>query len=249
MRMSASLIALLSVAACSSSSTDRTVTEVAGDEGGVVINGETLDAEGLRELVEAGGTEDPASVAFAASLSDFEIEATTLDILSINNTAFEGFPVVGSADYAGFVRINAGPTANLGAEIDLAANFETGDITGEQTSAFFGTGPDGLEEYEGEVEIFNGRVGARGIANNARIDIEGTISNDVNTVVVDAAIVGKFIGTPIVGLRGEVNAGDQIVSVPSTDPEVPSETRDALTLTLNGEAVTDGSAGFVAFND
>jgi hypothetical protein len=238
MRISCSLVALLAAAACSSTTTTREVIEVS-ETPGVIINGETLDEQGLRDLIDDGGStagdELPTSAtpsdAFAANLATFETDASAVNFATINNSRFVAIPTTGSADYAGFLRVNAGPTANLAAQVDLTANFATGVISGEQTSPFFGATTSGLDEYEGDVDITYGRVGAKGVANNARVDFAGTIQNDVNTIVVDAEIVGKFRGTPIEGIAGSATVGDD------------------LSLTLNGTSVTGGTAAFAVINN
>jgi hypothetical protein len=236
MRVSCSLFALLAATACSTSTTTREIVKVT-DTPGVIINGETLDEQGLRDLIADGDTTEedaPAATptdAFTAALAAFEAETRAINFEDINNSRFTAIPETASADFAGFVRVNAGPTANLAAQIELTADFETGKITGEQTSAFFGATSTGFEAYEGEVDVTYGRVGARGIPNNARIDIAGTIKNDLNSVVVDGEILGKFRGTPIVGMAGSATVGD------------------ALSLTLNGTSVSGGTASFVVAND
>lgn len=207
MRSSISLIALLTVAACSSSSSTQSASDVAG------VAEVQLPAE---------------VIAFNTAVADFEADALAVGLTDAetSNTRFDAIPTAGTADFAGFVNVNAGPTANLSAQIGLTADFATTEITGEQTSPFFAETDGVLEEYEGEIAVTFGRVGARGIPNNARIDIAGTINNDTNTVVVDGEILGKFIATPIVGAVGEATVGD------------------SLSITLNDEAVVDGSAGF-----
>jgi len=149
-------------------------------------------------------------------------------------------PTTGEADFAGFLQVDAGPTANLSAELELTADFgENGRITGDITSPFFAAGPNGLVEFEDDVEIVFGIPRARGIGNGARIDVEGTINNEAETIVVDvdAIIEGKFIGTPIVGATGTVNPGDTF--------GLGSNAVNALDLTLNDVNVVDGSVGFL----
>ena len=252
MRTTLSLVALLAAAACSSGST-TSATDVAGEEAmGQVLSG-AAELEAL--VAAAGGTNADDAAAFATAVTAFEAEATDLNFAEINNSRFDAIPApsedaaapAGSADFSGFVNVNAGPTANLAAQIALEADFQSQRITGEQTSAFFGAGADGLEAYDGEIAITNGRVGAMGVANNARIDIAGTLTNGTNTVVVDADIIGKFLGTPVAGARGIVTDETQIV-VPSDDADAPV-TAPALSLQLNGEDVVGGSAGFLVTAD
>lgn len=238
MRTSISLLALLAVSACAAASS-TTSSDVADDVASV--EEEAINATGLAALLDVTNSGENAA-AFATALTAFEEEAMELELDIINNSRFDALPVVGSSDYAGFVRVNAGPTADLGAQIDLTANFaENGQIAGDITSPFFAATEDGLVEYEDDVAVVFGATRSRGQGNTARVDLEGTISNETNTVVVDAIIEGRFIGTPIVGARGEVNVGDQFGS---GDNAV-----DALSLTLNGEAVGAGSVGFVVLND
>lgn len=231
MRTTVSVLALLTFAACSSSSS--TGSGVASDVDTAVEN-----APVLRAFIDADGSASEAATDFAAALAAFDEEATELGLGDINNSRFTALPETGTAEYTGFLNVNAGPTANLGAELSLTADFApNGRITGETTSPFFGIGADGLEEYEDDIVIDFGVPRARGIGNGARVDVAGTISNDTNTVVVDAIIEGKFIGTPIVGARGTVNAGD---TFGNGDSAV-----NALDLTLNAGNVTDGSVSFI----
>lgn len=220
MRTSFSLLSLLAIAACSSSGGTQTATGVAGEAG----------------------------LAFSSAVTDFDAEATNVGLATASNTRFDAIPTTGTANFAGFLNVNAGPEADLTAQLELVADFATTEISGNQVGSFFAVTDDGLEEYTGVVDVTFGRTGARGIANNARIDIAGTITNDVNTVAVDGEILGKFIGTPIIGAEGIVNTGDQVANPAFVSGDVSAdaapETIDALNLTLNGEAVTDGSAGF-----
>lgn len=233
MRTSASLLALLAVAACSSSSS--TGSGVAAVAAPVAVD----NVPALRALIDADGSTTTETTSFAAALAAFETSADDAGLADISNARFDAMPTRGTAEYTGFVQVDAGPTADLAAELELTADFaENGKITGDVTSPFFGVGPNNLlVAYEDDVEVVFGATRARGIGNGARVDIEGSITDGTDTIVVDAIIEGSFIGTPIVGARGIVNPGD---TFGNGDNAV-----NALTLTLNEEAVTDGSVGFV----
>lgn len=224
MRRVIPFIALLAIAACSSSSNDTS-------DGGVAGGGGTGGGGGggnTDPIIELDPNATPAE-AFDVNTRNFNRAVRIEGLDDSNNSRFTAIPSRSSAEFAGFIGIDAGRTANVSAQYDLTANFGTGNITGEQTSAFFGTNAAGdLEEYDGKVEIFYGRVGARGIDNNARIDIRGELENGTNTIGVDGEILGKFRGTPIIGMTGTARAG-----------------RD-MSIMLNDRAVTNGSASFEA---
>ena len=230
MRTSVSFLALLAIAACSSS--NSTGAGVASDVAGTVDN-----VPALRALIEADASGSDATTDFAAALADFETSATEVGLADIRNSRFDALPTTGTADYAGFVQVDAGPTANVTAELGLTADFaENGQITGDITSPFFGAGPDGLVEFQDDVEVVFGATRARGVGNGARVDIAGTISNETDTIAVDAIIEGRFIGTPIVGAKGTVNVGDAFGT--------GANAVNALDLTLNDITVPDGSVSF-----
>lgn len=239
MRTTISFLALLTFAACSSSG--PSTSGVAGASGATEDSVPTL-----RALIDSEIGSSAEAASFASALTSFEADAATAGLAVRNNTDFEFIPPSGQADFVGFVQVNAGPTANLAAELEITADFgPLGRVTGDITSPFFAAGENGLEEYNDDVNIVFGATRARGVANNIRLDISGTIDNGVgdaaatNTVVVDAIIDGKFIGSPIIGAAGQVSTGDTVAgNAANRGPAIS-------TLTLNGTAVESGSAGFL----
>lgn len=237
MRTSLSVIALITLAACSGgpSSGDGTagVGDNRGGDSGLVFDG----------IAAASAGADTASQAFAARVDAFQADVASVDdrpLADYSFTAFTGIPDTGSATYSGLINVNAGPSADLTAGLDIVANFGNSRLTATQTSGFFANDGGTLVPYAGTLSYSNGTIGARGTPNNARLDIAGTLSGDGNTVTVDGEILGKLVGTPVVGISANTTVAD---AAALSNPD------RAMSITLNGSAVTDGSAGFVVIDN
>ena len=239
MRTSLSILALLAVAACSGGGSSGGGT---AGVGGTPANGDSdLTFTGIASA--AATASDADAVAFASALDTFQADVADIDgrpLDDFNFTMFTEVPTTGTASYSGFINEHADATANLSAGLDLDVNFATTDVTADQTSDFFADDDGTLVAYDGALSFENGKVGARGVDNSARLDIAGTLIGDSNTVVVDGEIFGKLVGTPIVGISANTTVAE---AAAQTNPD------RAMNITLNGDAVTDGSAGFVVIDD
>lgn len=239
MRRSLSILAMLAVAACSGGGTSGGGTAGAGDG---AANGDS----GLTFSDIAGASAaaaDTEATAFAAALDAFEADVLDVDgrpLDDYNFTAFVSVPTAGAATYTGFMNVNAGPTADLSAGLTLGVNFANDSITADQTTDFFADSNGTLVAYDGTLAFSNGKIGARGVDNSARLDIAGTLTGDGNTVVVDGEIFGKLVGTPIVGISANTTVAEAAAR---------SNADRAMNISLNGTAVTDGSAGFVVIDE
>lgn len=241
MRISLSILALLAAAACSSSSSTGGGTAGEGD-GGTLANGDSgLTFADLAAATATAGNVD--AIAFAAAVDNLVADVADVDgrpLDDYNFTAFVSVPDTGTATYSGLINVNAGPTANLSAGLSLDADFAAASLTAEQTTAFYGINAGTLEAYTGDLAFSNGVIGARGVENAARLDIAGTLTGGANVVTVDGEIFGRLVGTPIVGISANTTVEE---AAARTNPD------RALDITLNGTAVTEGSAGFVVVDD
>lgn len=237
MRSLVSVLALFVAAACSGGSSSDGGTAGAG--------GSAPGDSGLRFDAIAAATPgtDMASQGFAATVDAFQADVAAVDdrpLADYNFTAFSGIPSSSSASYSGLINVNAGATANLAAGLDIVANFGNETLTATQTSAFYANSGGTLVPYAGTLAYSNGTIGARGTPNNVRLDIAGSLTGAGNTVVVDGEILGKLVGTPIVGISANTSVAE---AAALSNPD------RAMSITLNGTAVPDGSAGFVVIDD
>lgn len=253
MRIGLSILALLAVAACSSNSSTGGGT--AGVDESAPGNGDSgLTFESV--AAAAATASDADAVAFAQVVDVFQTDVGDVNGRSLDDysfTAFTSVPTSGTASYSGLINVNAGAAANLSAGLDLDADFGAGTLTADQTTDFYANAGGTLQAYDGELTFSNGAVGlrgtdddgndilgARGVANAARLDIAGTLTGGGNTVVVDGEIFGKLVGTPVVGISANTTVAE---AAARSNPD------RAMNITLNGTAVTDGSAGFVVIDD
>ncbi len=241
MRIALSVVALLAVAACSGGASSGGGTAGAGGAGTQPNGDSDLVFDGI--AAAAATASDAQAVAFAATLDDFQADVADVDgrpLDDYNFTAFVGVPETGTANYSGLININAGPTADLTAGLGIVANFANETMFATQTTDFYADDAGTLQEYDGSLTFDTGRINARGVPNSARLDIAGTLTGGGNTVVVDGEIFGALVGTPVVG-----------ISANTTVAEAAARTNAdrAMNITLNGTAVTDGSAGFVVIDD
>ncbi len=239
MRTSRSILVLLAVAACSGGGSSGGGTAGTGD---AVTNGDS----GLTFDQLASASADPANadaVSFAASLAAFQDDVQDINgrpLEDYNFTAFVEVPQSGAASYSGFINVNAGASANLSAGLDIDVDFATEDLTADQTSDFHANKNGNLVAYSGVLSFENGKINARGVPNSARLDITGTLTGDGNVVIVNGEIFGKLVGTPIVGISANTSVAE---AAATSNPE------RTMNITLNGDAVTDGAAGFVVIDD
>ena len=241
MRITFSIIALLAAAACSGSGSTGGGTAGEGQQGNIANGDSDLTFTALATATAPTG--DANAIAFAA-----EVDSLVADVADVagkplddyNFTAFVSVPTTGTASYSGLINVNAGPTANLSAGLTLDADFAAKSLTADQTTDFYANTGGTLEAYAGELAFSNGIIGARGVDNAARLDIAGTLTGASNTVIVDGEIFGKLVGTPIVGISANTTVAEAAARAAADR---------AMNITLNGTAVTDGSAGFVVIDD
>lgn len=239
MRTSLSILAMLAVAACSGGGASGGGTAGSGSSN---TNGDS----GLTFTDIAGASataSDADAVSFAAALDSFEADVQDVDgrpLDDYNFTAFVSVPNTGTATYSGFLNVNAGATANLSAGLEMGVNFATEEIIADQTTDFYANSNGTLVGYDGALAFSNGKINARGVENSARLDIAGTLTGDGNTVVVDGEIFGRLVGTPIVGISANTTVAE---AAALSNPD------RAMNISLNGTAVSDGSAGFVVIDD
>ena len=230
---------LLVMAACSGGGSTGGGT--AGTGGGVAPNGDSDLV--FNDIASASAGGDPVATTFAAALDAFQADVADVDgrpLDDYNFTAFTGVPTSGTASYSGFINVNAGSAADLTAGLDITANFGTAALQAQQTSAFYANSGGTLASYAGDLTFSNGKIGARGTPNGARLDIAGTLTGSGNTVVVDGEILGALVGTPVVGISANTTVAE---AAALENPE------RAMSITLNGSPVTEGSAGFVVIDD
>lgn len=233
-------ISILTLAACSNGgSSSGGGTAGAGEVG---ANGDSdLVFEDIASAAASGSDAD--AVAFASTLATFQADVQDVDgrpLDDYNFTAFVEVPETGSASYSGLINVNAGAAANLSAGLDIDVNFATEVLTAEQTSDFYANSGGALVGYDGTLTFTNGKINARGVDNSARLDIAGTLTGDGNTVAVDGEIFGKLVGTPVVGLSANTTVAEAAAH---------NNAEREMTITLNGDTVTNGSAGFVVIDD
>jgi hypothetical protein len=241
MRTALSLLALIAVAACSGGSSSGGGTAGAGGAGSSANGDSDLVFDGIAGA--SATASDADAVAFAAGLVDFQSDVADVDgrpLDDYNFTAFTGVPDNSTANFSGLINVNAGPTADLSAGLSIVANFGNETMLATQTTDFYADNAGTLQQYDGTLSFDTGRIGARGIANSARLDIDGTLTGGGNTVTVDGEIFGALVGTPVVGISANTTVAE---AAARSNPE------RALDITLNGTAVTDGSAGFVVIDD
>lgn len=239
MRTSFSILAVLAVAACSGGGSSGGGTAGAG---GSTTNGDSdlvfTDIAGA-----SANAADADATTFAATLDTFEADVASVDgrpLDDYNFTKFSDVPTTGTASYSGLINVNAGASANLSAGLEIDVDFATDALAAEQTSDFYANNSGTLVGYDGALTFANGKIQARGVDNSARLDIAGTLTGGGNTVIVDGEIFGKLVGTPIVGISANTTVAEAAA--------LGVEERE-MNITLNGDAVTDGSAGFVVIAD
>lgn len=253
MRTSLSIIAVLALTACSNGSSSSDGVAAGGDANNA--NGDFgLTFTDFAAVTDPAPTEDSAAFLTASGALNTavaDIDGRTLE--SFNFTRFDAVPTTGSASYSGMMNVNAGEDANVAAGLGLDVNFATNAVAAEQTTQFYANSDGNLVAYEGELTL-GGFLRARNPAenNNVRLDVEGTLIGDGNTIVVDGEVLGKTVGTPIVGISANTTVADAIENATNRNEDgdvVSINTERLLDITLNGETVTDGSVGFVVVAD
>ncbi|MEL6640786.1 MAG: hypothetical protein AAFP98_05670 [Pseudomonadota bacterium] len=237
MRTFLSILAILAVAACSGGGSSGGGTAGIGSTNG--------DSDLVFDAIASASAAaaDTDAVNFATALDTFQDDVADVDgrpLDDYNFTKFTDVPSTGTASYSGFINVNAGPSADLTAGLDVDVNFVSEALTADQTTDFFANSNGDLVAYNGELTFTNGKIQARGVDNSARLDIAGTLTGAGNSVVVDGEIFGKLVGTPIVGISANTTVAE---AAATGNPE------RAMNITLNGNAVSDGSAGFVVIDD
>jgi len=202
MRISLSILAVLAMSACSNGSSSSSGIATAGDSG--------LSFAGFTNLNEVVATEDGA--AFIAASEALNTAASDIDgrtLESFNFTRFDTVPTAGTASYSGMMNVNAGEDANLAAGLGLDVNFATNVIDAEQTTQFYANDDGTLIAYDGELAL-EGLLRERenSPANRVTLDVDGTLIGDGNTIVVNGEVLGKLVGTPVVGISANTSIAD-----------------------------------------
>ena len=169
-----------------------------------------------------------------ASIIDFNTRSDAIGIATLDITPIERVQAAGSAEFAGFLTVNAGIFDRFVSELELDLDFDADTI--EATHGQFYRDDDfgGVTEYDGELRLIRGTIGESNI-NDLDIDVRGTLRNGDSRLRVSANLSGGFLGdnsealiirTPLFGgedftitLDGEENGlSDVIISaLPVTD--------------------------------
>jgi hypothetical protein len=172
-------------------------------------------------------TEDEAYLALQAetlALRDATEFLTVTDAVDLPNT--------GSATYEGtaLIALDA-PTGGVASELigdaSIVADFEAATVSG-QADGFYGTVNGGdVAAFEGTIFVSQGTIDSSNVGNDQiTADVNGTLSGGGDTLVVDGAVAGNFLGDPLL-----LNEAPEALSL-ATD--------DTTTFRLNGEDVTGG---------
>ncbi len=178
-------------------------------------------------FTEPTTTEDEAYLALQAetlALRDATEFLTVTDAVDL--------PVSGSATYEGtaLIALDA-PTGGAASELigtaSITADFEAATVSG-QADGFYGTVDGGdVAAFEGTIFVSQGAIDSSNSGNDQiSADVNGTLSGGGDTLVVDGAVAGNFLGDPLL-----LNEAPEAVGL---------ETDDATTFRLNGEDVTGG---------
>lgn len=176
---------------------------------------------------------DPATTEEEAYLA---LQAETLalrdatEFLAVTDAV--DLPVSGSATYEGTALIaldapTGGAASELIGDASIVADFEAATVTG-QADGFHGTVNGGdVAAFEGTVFLSQGAIDSSNVGNDQiAADVNGTLSGGGDTLVVDGAVAGNFLGDPLL-----LNEAPEALSL-ATD--------DATTFRLNGADVTGG---------
>ncbi len=172
-------------------------------------------------------TEDEAYLALQAETLALR-DAT--EFLAVTDAV--DLPTTGSATYEGtaLIALDApagGVASELIGDASIVADFEAATVSG-QADGFYGTVNGGdVAAFEGTIFVSQGTVDSSNVGNDQiAADVNGTLSGGGDTLVVDGAVAGNFLGDPLL-----LNEAPEALSL-ATD--------DATTFRLNGEDVTGG---------
>jgi hypothetical protein len=172
-------------------------------------------------------TEDEAYLALQAETLALR-DAT--EFLSVTDAV--DLPTTGSATYEGTALIAMdAPTGGVASELigdaSIVADFEAATVSG-QADGFYGTVNGGdVAAFEGTIFVSQGTIDSSNVGNDQiAADVNGTLSGGGDTLVVDGAVAGNFLGDPLL-----LNEAPEALSL-ATD--------DTTTFRLNGEDVTGG---------
>jgi hypothetical protein len=163
------------------------------------------------------------------------LQAETLSLRdateSLAVTPVAEIPLMGSAEYRGTAVVALDPLAG-GAASELigtarvTADFAASTVTG-QADGFYGTINGGdVTGFDGQVFLSQGAIDRTGTAAQIGADVNGTLQGGGDTLVIDGAVAGNFLGDPLL-----LNEAPEALSL-ATD--------DATVLRLNGAAATGG---------
>lgn len=118
------------------------------------------------------------------------------------NTAFDGMPITGSADYHGYVVVTVDTDVKdsiLAGRVNLTADFEFSEIAGSMHSFVGKNQTTTADSYTGELAV-TGDIGVID-PNDMFLDYAGTLQGNGDVLIFDSYAYGRFQGTPIIGLH------------------------------------------------
>ncbi len=139
-----------------------------------------------------------ATEAYAGLQED--LATSLIGLAELDPTLDTDLPLNGSATYAGQAEILMDtPTreTNLVGTSSLTADFATGDVTGTM-DGFYGS-IDGAEiaKVDGELVVSYGEIDSS-FDDEVYVEVDGALSGADDVLVVDASLVGGFLGDPVV---------------------------------------------------
>ena len=128
-----------------------------------------------------------------------------LDRLStVSNTAWPAMPTTGNASFRGHTEIFIGATGDetdLIGKAQVDVDFGTNLIEGV-LDEFVGSNSEGeFDKYAGTIALHSGFIGDVD-PNDFIVDYDGNLSGNGDDILIAGTIEGRFIGTPIRGLKG-----------------------------------------------
>ncbi|NPD16822.1 hypothetical protein HOY34_16640 [Xinfangfangia sp. D13-10-4-6] len=157
----------------------------------------------LMTACSGGGGDDSPTVEYASDAAN--AARLVAETANLSQTSASSMPVTGRAEYDGVVGMAFGgapasiASAQMLGEMDLTANFATGQISGEFDDFNTAAG----QELNGALRVTNGRITGNGFA----ADINGNLTGAGTAPgAVTGAINGDFLGTNAAAIEGTGSA-------------------------------------------
>ena len=232
MRYCIVFVSLFDLAACSSTTVSE-LRETISETPGVIINGETLNQQELRDLIDADASDPIEDISTADDTPSLILQAGDLisaaraaDLPNVSNSRFDAIPATGTASYRGglAITVDSGSYTALGVA-DITANFTAKTLDAETSS--FGIFRSGdiatLEAATGAIDLTNGLIGARR-PNSVDFDIAGEVVSPTASISIDGTLEGSFKGSPqIKGIASDGGAGQVFLDGERTNAAVDFE--------------------------